>query len=81
MWYAHTGHWVFDNVRQRGDWERARMVAFYAVAPHTKKIKKATDVMRFHWEKKDGVTREENEAMIKAGTHPLQDYIDGKKAP
>ena len=57
------------------------MIAFYAVAPHTKKIKKPKDVVKFHWEKKDGITREENEEMIREGTHPLQDYIDGKKTP
>jgi len=28
------------------------MIAFYAVAPHTKKVKKPKDIVEFDWEKK-----------------------------
>lgn len=46
-------YWRNHDLKQRDDWERARMIAFYAAAPHTKKIKKPTDIVKFDWEKKE----------------------------
>ncbi len=63
--------------KEKTDWERARMIAFYAVAPHSKKIKKATDLFKFSWEGKnlkgsnaDKWTKEELEKIKKEG-HPI----------
>ena len=36
--------------QHRADWERARMIAFAAVAPHTSRLRGPEDLMRFPWE-------------------------------
>ncbi len=51
-WVCYAIYWRNEQIKQQGDWERARMVAFYSAAPHTKKIKKPTDIVEFDWEKK-----------------------------
>ena len=60
-WVCYTIYWYNEQLKQRGDWERARLVAFYAAAPHSKKIKKYSDVVKFDWEKakKSNMTKEE----------------------
>lgn len=41
-----------ETAKYRDRWERARMIAYSAVAPHSKKIRQATDLVRFPWEEK-----------------------------
>lgn len=36
--------------QHRADWERARMIAFAAVAPHTSRLRGPEDLVRFPWE-------------------------------
>lgn len=38
------------EARERLDWERTRCVMYAAMAPHSKKIKKYSDAMRFPWD-------------------------------
>lgn len=75
---AYNGFWTNESISQRSYWERARMIAFYASAPHVKTIKKPTDIIVFGWEKSNlkgsssnKWTKEEINEMIKNGTHPL----------
>jgi hypothetical protein len=42
-----------EQMRMRQDWERARFIAFNAVSPHVKGIRRATDLITFDWEKPD----------------------------
>lgn len=60
-WICYNTYWYNENLKQRGDWERARLIAFFAAAPHTKSIKKQTDIVKFDWEKKQvhRMTKEE----------------------
>jgi hypothetical protein len=39
-----------EEAAHRDRWERARLMAFSAVVPHSKKIRKAEDYIRFPWE-------------------------------
>jgi hypothetical protein len=36
--------------RQRVSWEQSRMIAFYSIAPHSKSIRKPTDLFTFDWD-------------------------------
>lgn len=39
--------------RDRRDWERARMICLCNLQPYSEKKLKATDIMRFPWDKKE----------------------------
>lgn len=39
-----------ERQRSREKWEMARLVAYFASAPHVKEIRKITDVVRFEWD-------------------------------
>ena len=57
--------------REQGAWERARYIAFYAVAPHAKKgsFRKLTDLTKFPWEERtvyqSEQAREQAEKLLK----------------
>lgn len=58
------------EVRQRPDWDRARMVAYYAVSPYLKGAKKINDVIPMPWDAKKQrdariMSREEFEELVK----------------
>lgn len=40
-----------DKIRQE-KWEQIRQLAYYSVLPHTKKIKKPSDLFRLPWDSK-----------------------------
>jgi hypothetical protein len=40
-----------EDMRDRDEWEKIRQVCFYAVLPHTDKVKSPDDLFRFPWEK------------------------------
>ena len=75
---AYITYWNMESIRQRAYWERARLIALYAAAPHTKKKLKATDIVTFDWEKDTGLkgtksnkwTKAEIEELKKQG-HPI----------
>lgn len=74
---AYVSHRAIHALEDRDAWERARMIALYAAAPHTKKKLKATDIVTFNWEKSDTKgtkgnkwTKEEIERFKKEG-HPI----------
>lgn len=48
---AYKGWIKAQDLKERGEWERARMVAYFASMPHKKKIKPA-DLMSFDWDGK-----------------------------
>ena len=39
--------------RFRDEWERSRFLAFYTLAPHSRKGLKPKDLIEFEWEKKE----------------------------
>lgn len=41
------------NERFRDEWERSRFLAFYTLAPHSRKGLKPKDLIEFEWEKKE----------------------------
>ena len=43
------------NIEYKTDWERARLIAFYAVSPYAKRgsLHSVQDLFRFDWEKED----------------------------
>lgn len=48
------GRWQeAEEARERAGWERARMLATYAVQPYSKKRLKPSDLMTFPWERPD----------------------------
>lgn len=51
LFLAWKGRLEMDMDAERSAWMRARMVAYYAVAPHSKGIKSQYDVVKFDWEK------------------------------
>ena len=75
---AFVSHSAIHALEDRDAWERARMIALYAAAPHTKKKLKATDIVTFSWEKDTGLkgtksnkwTKAEIEELKKQG-HPI----------
>ncbi len=48
------GYYKHYELQNHESWERARMIAFFAVTPHTKKgkIKSPSDLIKFPWENK-----------------------------
>lgn len=72
-WIAYLAYWNCEHIKQRGDWERARMVSFYSASPHVKSIRKPTDIVKFDWEKK------KHEPMSKEEFYKLKEkYLDGQ---
>ena len=77
IWSAYIGYWRNENLKERGEWERTRWLAFYTVAPHSKKIRKVKDLVTFDWEidkslkgtRANPWTRSELEELRK--THPF----------
>lgn len=53
--------------RQKVQWEQTRLMCFYSVAPHSKNIKKPTDLFSFEWEKEQ--VRETREAFLQRNAH------------
>lgn len=49
---AYNYHWAAHNYKEREEWQRARMVAYWAAAAHQKKGFKHTDIIQFGWEQK-----------------------------
>jgi hypothetical protein len=41
---------VAEQARFQASWEQARFMAFAAIAPHSKKVRKPESLMRFPWE-------------------------------
>lgn len=52
--FAAINKAYIDKVEReyRADWEQARYISYCAVLPHSKRINKPTDLLRFNWEKK-----------------------------
>jgi hypothetical protein len=50
IWAAYCGYWLNESLKERGEWERARYVAFSTLAPHSKSFKKPKDLGLFPWE-------------------------------
>ena len=49
---AMRGYWQEREEDAREDWERARMAAYFAAAPHLKKAKGMTDLIPMPWDAK-----------------------------
>lgn len=49
---AYRARIHYDELRDRGQWERARLMAFFSVMPHAKKgtLRKPADLFPFDWE-------------------------------
>ena len=76
---AQRGFFEAEDRRGRGEWERARWMAFMFLQPYDSKrrINKVTDIARFDWEKEDSevMNQQEMDAMArKLGYY----YKDGK---
>ena len=85
IWHSYLGYWRNQRIKERSDWERARWIAFYTVAPHSKKITKVKDIIEFDWEidksikgtKANPWTKEELDKLRE--THPFYKKKNGKK--
>lgn len=53
MWAALDGYSAERTERERGEWERARMVAYYSAAPHLKKGKAMKQLIPLPWDNAD----------------------------
>lgn len=63
--YARANETVFKN-----EWERARFISLYTLAPHSKRALKPADICVFDWEKDKQtkeLTKKEKEIIIKRG--------------
>lgn len=63
-----------EEARQRSGWEQARMIAFSAVAPHSKRIRRPTDLLKFEWDGKP-LRKEEDEKMTLEERRKLMDEL------
>lgn len=63
-----------EEARQRNGWEQARMIAFSAVAPHSKRIRRPTDLLKFEWDGKP-LRKEEEERMTLEERRKLMDEL------
>ena len=63
-----------EEARQRSGWEQARMIAFSAVAPHSKRIRRPTDLLKFEWDGKP-IRKEEDEKMTLEERRKLMDEL------
>lgn len=63
-----------EEARQRNGWEQARMIAFSAVAPHSKRIRRPTDLLKFEWDGKP-IRKEEDEKMTLEERRKLMDEL------
>lgn len=63
-----------EEARQRSGWEQARMIAFSAVAPHSKRIRRPTDLLKFEWDGKL-LRKEEDEKMTLEERRKLMDEL------
>ena len=66
-----------EEARQRSGWEQARMIAFSAVAPHSKRIRRPTDLLKFEWDGKP-IRKEEDERMTLDERRKLMDELAEK---
>ena len=66
-----------EESRQRNAWEQARMIAFSAVAPHSKRIRRPTDLLKFDWDGKP-IRKEEDEKMTLEERRNLMDELAEK---
>ena len=66
-----------EEARQRSGWEQARMIAFSAVAPHSKRIRRPTDLLKFEWDGKP-LRKEEEERMTLEERRKLMDELAEK---
>ena len=66
-----------EEARQRNAWEQARMIAFSAVAPHSKRIRRPTDLLKFEWDGKP-LRKEEEERMTLEERRKLMDELAEK---
>lgn len=66
-----------EEARQRSGWEQARMIAFSAVAPHSKRIRRPTDLLKFEWDGKP-LRKEEEERMTLEERRRLMDELAEK---
>ena len=58
-------------------WEQARMIAFSAVAPHSKRVRRPTDLLKFEWDGKP-IRKEEDERMTLDERRKLMDELAEK---
>ena len=63
-----------EEARQRSGWEQARMIAFSAVAPHSKRIRRPPDLLKFEWDGKP-LRKEEDEKMTLEERRKLMDEL------
>ena len=52
---AYVGHLQSTRYAEQAAWERARLVAYYSLQPHTKKLTKPQQLLHFDWEKQGTV--------------------------
>ena len=55
LYKAYNGYWIAHNIKERGQWERARWVSFYSSVGKLKNVKKPNDIYLFDWEKKEKI--------------------------
>ena len=62
---AITARYTYDSLQQRQAWEQARLVSYFALAPHVKKgtIQKPTDLFTLPWEETNVPTSKRIEDM------------------
>jgi len=47
---AYIGHIQSNKYAEQAAWERARLIAYYSLQPHTKKLTKPQQLLKFDWE-------------------------------
>jgi len=55
---AYVGHLRSNKYAEQQAWERARLIAYYSLQPHTKKLTKPQQLLKFDWEKEGKVNIE-----------------------
>lgn len=50
---AYIGHIQSTRYAEQAAWERARLIAYYGLQPHTKKLTNPQSLLKFDWEKKN----------------------------
>ncbi len=73
FWNAFSAYNQQRDESFRESWNQARMIGFWSMVLHSKKIKKPSDIMKFHWDEKPFglVSDEEKERIIKEANKAL----------
>ena len=50
LWAAYVGHWNMKHLEGRSEWERARLISFFSIKPHSKNLKTPEGLFPFEWE-------------------------------